>query len=58
MFATCERTGAIAPQDADAGKEPEATGQLYDLRTNPGETANLFFKEEAKRKECRLCYNS
>lgn len=31
--------------------EPEATGQLYNLKTDPGETTNLFFKEEAKRKE-------
>ena len=30
---------------------PDATGQLYNLRTDPGETTNLFFKEEAKRKE-------
>jgi len=30
---------------------PEATGQLYNLETDPGETTNLFFKEEAKRKE-------
>ena len=30
---------------------PEAPGQLYDLETDPGETRNLFFKEEAKRKE-------
>ena len=28
-----------------------ATGQLYNLATDPGETKNLFFKEEAKRKE-------
>ncbi len=30
---------------------PEATGQLFNLATDPGETTNLFFKEEAKRKE-------
>ncbi len=30
---------------------PTATGQLYNLKTDPGETRNLFFKEEAKRKE-------
>ncbi|MDA7673508.1 hypothetical protein N8615_03870, partial [Verrucomicrobiales bacterium] len=30
---------------------PEATGQLFSLETDPGETTNLFFKEEAKRKE-------
>lgn len=29
---------------------PEATGQLYNLETDPGETTNLFFKEEVKRK--------
>ncbi|MEM7313508.1 MAG: sulfatase-like hydrolase/transferase, partial [Planctomycetota bacterium] len=32
-------------------KEPEAPGQLYDLNNDPGETTNLYFKEEAKRKE-------
>ena len=32
-------------------KEPEAPGQLYDLARDPGETTNLYFKEEAKRKE-------
>jgi len=31
--------------------EPEAPGQLYNLTTDPGETKNLYFKEEAKRKE-------
>ena len=30
---------------------PDATGQLYNLQTDPGETTNLFFKEEAKRNE-------
>jgi arylsulfatase A len=30
---------------------PEAPGQLYDLEKDPGETTNLFFKAEAKRKE-------
>lgn len=30
---------------------PKATGQLYNLKTDPGETTNLFFTEEAKRKE-------
>ena len=29
---------------------PNATGQLYNLKTDPGETTNLFFKEEARRK--------
>ena len=31
--------------------EPDAPGQLYNLETDPGETTNLYFKEEAKRKE-------
>ncbi|MGI9473981.1 MAG: sulfatase family protein [Rubripirellula sp.] len=30
---------------------PDATGQLYDLEADPGERTNLFFTEEAKRKE-------
>ena len=30
---------------------PEATGQLFDLAADPGETTNLFFKEPAKRQE-------
>ena len=29
----------------------EATGQLFNLATDPGETTNLFFKEAAKREE-------
>ena len=32
-------------------KAPEATGQLYNLKNDPGETDNLFFKNESKRKE-------
>ena len=32
-------------------KEPDAPGQLYDLAKDPGETTNLYFMEEAKRKE-------
>ncbi len=32
-------------------KAPEAPGQLYDLEVDPGETTNLYFAEEAKRKE-------
>lgn len=32
-------------------QEPEAPAQLYDLAKDPGETTNLYFKEEAKRKE-------
>ncbi len=31
--------------------EPDAPGQLYDLAKDPGETTNLYFKEEVKRKE-------
>ena len=30
---------------------PDAPGQLYDLEQDPGETTNLYHKEEAKRKE-------
>ena len=30
---------------------PEAPGQLYHLATDSGETRNLYFEEEAKRKE-------
>ncbi|MBK1829922.1 arylsulfatase [Verrucomicrobiaceae bacterium R5-34] len=32
-------------------KEPDAPGQLYNLKTDPGETTNLYYKEAAKRKE-------
>ena len=32
-------------------QQPTATGQLYNLNTDPGETSNLFFRETAKRKE-------
>ena len=31
--------------------EPDAPGQLYNLDTDPGETKNLYFKEEARREE-------
>ncbi len=31
--------------------EPDAAGQLYDLAQDPGETTNLFFRAESKRKE-------
>ena len=31
--------------------EPDAPGQLYNLEADPGETTNLYFKNEAKRKE-------
>jgi len=30
---------------------PEAPGQLYNLAADPGETANLYFKEEARRRD-------
>ena len=30
---------------------PDATGQLFHLGKDPGETTNLFFKESGKRKE-------
>ena len=30
---------------------PDAPGQLYNLDDDPNETNNLYFKEEAKRKE-------
>lgn len=36
---------------AIAEKAPDAPGQLYDLANDPGETNNLYFTEEAKRKE-------
>jgi arylsulfatase A-like enzyme len=42
--------GALA-QYALPETAPDAPGQLYNLKTDPGETTNLFFKEEAKRKE-------
>jgi arylsulfatase A-like enzyme len=32
---------------------PDAPGQLYDLEKDPGETTNLYFKEEAKREELK-----
>jgi arylsulfatase A-like enzyme len=32
---------------------PGAPGQLFDLEKDPGETTNLFFTEEAKRKELK-----
>ena len=34
-----------------AEHEPEASGQLYNLTTDPGETTNLFFKQKQKREE-------
>lgn len=41
----------ILKRYALAEREPDATGQLYNLLTDPGETTNLFFSESAKRKE-------
>jgi arylsulfatase A-like enzyme len=32
-------------------KAPEATGQLYNLKQDPGETTNLFFTNTEKREE-------
>ena len=42
--------GDLAPY-ALPEQESDAPGQLYDLTKDPGETTNLYFKEEAKRKE-------
>lgn len=42
--------GALA-EYALVEKEPEASGQLYNLRTDPGETTNLYFQEKDKRLE-------
>jgi arylsulfatase A-like enzyme len=42
--------GDLAPY-ALPEQEPDAPGQLYDLAKDPGETTNLYFKEEARRKE-------
>lgn len=36
---------------------PEATGQLFNLAKDPGETTNLFFKEATKRKEMQALLN-
>ncbi len=33
---------------------PQATGQLFNLAVDPGETRNLFFTESAKRHEMQL----
>jgi len=33
---------------------PDATGQLYNLDTDPGETTNLFFREAARRVELQM----
>ena len=32
---------------------PDAPGQLYDLESDPGETTNLYFNQEAKRKQLK-----
>jgi len=32
---------------------PGAPGQLYDLAKDPGETTNLYYTEEAKRKQLK-----
>jgi arylsulfatase A-like enzyme len=32
---------------------PDAPGQLYDLEEDPGETTNLYFSHETKRKELK-----
>lgn len=37
---------------------PEATGQLYNLKADPGETKNLFFQAEAKRRELKALLES
>ena len=42
--------GAIA-ENALRELAPEATGQLNDLASDPGEARNLFFEEPGKRKE-------
>lgn len=42
--------GAITPY-ALPELAPEATGQLYDLANDPGETRNLFFTEPQRREE-------
>jgi len=38
-------------QYAMAETAPEATGQLFNLATDPGETTNLFFEETTRRRE-------
>ncbi len=35
-------------------KAPQATGQLYDLSKDPGETTNLFFSEPEKCRELQV----
>ena len=43
--------GGILQKYARADTAPDAPGQLYNLENDPGETTNLYFKEEAKRNE-------
>lgn len=40
-------------QYALSDSAPDAPGQLYDLEKDPGETTNLYYTEEAKRKELK-----
>ncbi len=47
----------ILEKYALAESEPAATGQLYNLATDPGETDNLFFKESAKREQLQALLN-
>ncbi|MCF7974457.1 MAG: arylsulfatase [Phycisphaerae bacterium] len=44
-------TQGFMPQYGLPETAPEATGQLFHLGRDPGETTNLFFKESEKRKE-------
>ncbi|MCA9049230.1 MAG: sulfatase-like hydrolase/transferase, partial [Planctomycetaceae bacterium] len=39
-------------------KTPDAPGQLYNLKHDPGETTNLYFTETAKREELRALLES
>jgi hypothetical protein len=39
-------------------KAPDATGQLYNLAADPGETTNLFFSEPDKRSELQALLNN
>lgn len=41
----------IMAQYALPDTTPDAPGQLYDLSTDPGETTNLYYEQEAKRIE-------
>lgn len=43
--------GAVMKEYRLEEQEPEATGQLYELETDPGETTNLYFAESEIRKE-------